>query len=110
VDFYWTDPEASTELPLNEAETITHYITLLLRQAPMIDSTLDYDQPVWLDAPAAQNRMDVWKAIGLVSTAHLLTAPDALSVIRAFAYAHDESVDEVADDLLSGALVPEAIG
>jgi hypothetical protein len=110
VDFYWTDPEAARELALDEAETIAQYITLLLRQAPLIDSTLDYDQPVWLDAPAAQNRMDVWKAIGLVSTAHLLTAPDALSVIRAFAYAHDESVDEVADDLLSGALAPEAIG
>ncbi|MDQ2838176.1 MAG: GAF domain-containing protein [Actinomycetota bacterium] len=109
VDFYGTKPDSVGDLLLDDAELVAEYITLFLLQTPFTsDSERDVAQPAWLDAPAAQHRMDVWKAIGLISVAQLLTAPDALSVIRGFAYSHDESVDEVSDKLMSGALTAES--
>jgi hypothetical protein len=109
VDFYWTDPESATELPIEDATTVAEFITLILLQAPWSDSTYEVLEPEWLAATSAQHRMDVWKAIGLIGMAHAITEVDALSLVRGYAYAQDETVDEVAEDLLSGRLTPETL-
>jgi hypothetical protein len=109
VDVYWTDPDAADRFPTASAEALAGFLTPSLLSSPFSGSRLDVAQPAWLGAPAAQQRMDVWKAIGLVSTAQNLPAPDALAAIRAFAYARDTTVDEVSGQLLSGSLAAETL-
>ena len=46
----------------------------------------------------------MWEAIGKVSVELELSAPDALTLLRAHAYAAGGTVDDVAEDLLSGRL------
>jgi hypothetical protein len=43
----------------------------------------------------------VWKAMGLLNVQLRVTAPDALSLLRARAYATDQLVDDVAHDVLT---------
>ncbi len=42
----------------------------------------------------------------MIVLAHNLPAPDALAVLRGYAYAAGRTVDDVAEDLLSGRLPP----
>ena len=46
----------------------------------------------------------VWEAIGKLSVDLEVSAPDALTLLRAHAYARGVTVDDVAEDLLSGRL------
>jgi hypothetical protein len=109
MDFYWTDPDAAAQLPIEDATTVAGCVSLTLLRVPWADSAYEIAQPAWLSAPVAQHRMDVWKAIGLIGTTQTLDPPDALSVLRGFAYAHGEPLDRVAEDLVSGRLRPERL-
>jgi hypothetical protein len=109
MDFYWTDPETAAQLPIEDATTIAGCVSLTLIRAPLAESPYGIAQPAWLSGPVAQHRLDVWKAIGLIGTAQALDPADALSVLRGFAYAQGEPLDQIAEDLVSGRLTPERL-
>ena len=46
-------------------------------------------------------RILVWKAMGLLNVHLLVTAPDALALLRARAYATDKLVDDIAHDIVT---------
>ncbi|MBB2903186.1 hypothetical protein FHR75_004028 [Kineococcus radiotolerans] len=56
----------------------------------------------WLDATPALRRHNVWMATGICSAALNLNAHDALALLRAYAFVHDQLVDDVADDIITG--------
>jgi ANTAR domain len=56
--------------------------------------------PGWLHGPIAQSRTRVWVAIGMLRNRYDLTAPDALARLRSYAYAHDQTLDDVAEQLV----------
>ena len=55
--------------------------------------------PEWYDAATAR-RQDVWVAIGMVMGRQHRPSADALSLLRGYAYSHDRSLDDVADDVV----------
>ena len=64
----------------------------------------------WLENEDALRRSSTWQAVGLVGMALILDTPDALEVVRAAAVTSGRSVDDVARDLLTGALLPLDLG
>jgi len=52
--------------------------------------------PSWLDSPPAGRRSLVWQAVGMVNVGLQLTSPDALGLLRAYAYGHETDLDAVA--------------
>jgi hypothetical protein len=65
--------------------------------------------PSWLDSPAATARQQVLIAIGMASVALDLPTGDALAALRAYAYGHDTTLDELAADLVTGRLHAQAL-
>jgi hypothetical protein len=69
---------------------------------PGARTSLDAPEPDWLRTPAAQDRRNVWIAMGMLMTRVQLTAEDALASLRAYAYSHDMVLDDLATDLVHG--------
>jgi hypothetical protein len=65
----------------------------------------DVPGPGWLHGPTAQRRTRVWVAIAMLNTEFGLSASDALARLRAYAYAHDQTLDDVAEGLLRDTLL-----
>lgn len=102
LDLFSTDPQIRDRLELAELDQkigapAAALLTTCLDQVPDIDSP--GPAPEWYQS-AARRRHDVWVAIGMVMAAHPEPARDALSLLRAHAYTHDRSLDDVADDLV----------
>jgi hypothetical protein len=54
----------------------------------------------WLTTPSAQQRMQAWMAVGMLRARTGLSASDALAALRAHAFSHDLTIDEVTDRVL----------
>jgi hypothetical protein len=81
--------------------------TALLLTQSLAGSVMDWSnepRPVWLTAPSAQHRTNVWFAMGMLMTHLKLLAGDALARLRRYAYSHDSDVDDLARQLLEGSL------
>ena len=64
---------------------------------------------VWFDSSPALGRLGVWTAMGMINVGLQLTTVDALATLRAYAYGHDSTVDEVARRLTCRELPVEAL-
>jgi hypothetical protein len=53
--------------------------------------------------------MNVWVAVGLVLERTQFGNADALAALRAYAFEHQASLDDVAADLTSGKLQPQSV-
>ncbi len=108
IDLYFTDATAALTTDLGRAAQAADHIAGALRAAAMITipamSARDALQPTWMAAPAATHRLRTWIAAGVVVSETGLAAADALSRLRAHAYANDEDVDHVTDAILGGRL------
>ncbi len=114
VDLFFTEPAGMGHLDLTDAAIVTEQVlTALLRAqhgAPQGDRAQeqawsgDDPQPAWLRSPAARDRTNVWVAIGVVMTRYDLTAPDALALLRSYAYGQGAVLDDIAADVMSGDL------
>lgn len=102
MDFYSTDPAGDRFGPLEEIEAaIAGPAALLLMDAPQRLSHTGVTMPLWLDSDPANQRMDVWVAVGLMMAGAELGNDDALAALRGYAYSHSLSLDEVASQMLS---------
>jgi hypothetical protein len=105
MDLYATDPVRLTRVPREDVETVLLCVTEELVRA----SDSPASAPRWWDAPDARRRVAVWQATGALSVALGIDVVAALAVLRAHAFATGRVVDDVAADVLSGALDPAAL-
>jgi hypothetical protein len=102
MDLYSTDPTGNRFGALAEIEAaIGGPAAVLLMDAPQRTSHTGVTMPVWLDNDPANQRMDVWVAVGLMMAGAGLGNDDALAALRGYAYSHSLSLDEVAHRVLS---------
>jgi len=104
IDLYFRTSAEVLDLDVFEAIAVGHLVTSALSDAAVWSAWSPAEGPEWLHGPVPQRRAAVWEAMGKVSVELEVSAPDALTLIRAHAYAAGETVDDVAEDLLSGHL------
>jgi hypothetical protein len=102
LDLYCNDPDGVTAVAVPSVTELANHIAAILLAEPDVTTLLGVSGPGWVDASAAQRRMQVWQAIGMLNAACALSNLDAIAVLRAYAYSHDTSLDGLAEDLLSG--------
>lgn len=83
-------------------DRVTGELARSLREGPRVTEA----GSTWLESEDALRRASTWQAVGLLGMALILDTPDALEVLRASAVTSGRSVDDVARDLLTGALEP----
>ena len=79
-------------------------VTSALSDAAVWSSWSRAEGPDWLQGPAPRRRAAVWEAVGKVSVELEIDAPAALDLLRATAYGRRLTTEDVAADLLTGAL------
>jgi hypothetical protein len=110
MNLFFRDPADLRTLDVFDAVAVGELITIALGDTAMLSTWSEVTGPDWLRSPPALRRAAVWDAVGRTSLALDVDAPEALSLLRAFAYAGGRSVDAVAADLLSGRLRPVDVG
>jgi hypothetical protein len=65
--------------------------------------------PPWLNSAAVTRRMHVWVAVGILIEHADVGNEDALAALRAYAWAHDETIDDTADRLMARQLSPQEV-
>ena len=111
VDLYQRQADDVEALSLADMTAVMRCIVDALRW-DAAQKAVDVPGPGWLHGPTAQDRVRVWVAIGMLDQEFDLSAPDALARLRAYAHAHDQSVDDVAGSLGEGHLagrIPAAL-
>ncbi|KQS66930.1 GAF domain-containing protein [Modestobacter sp. Leaf380] len=101
VDLYLTPPHGLDEIGLGDALAVVGEISSVFTGA-MAHASRGAETPAWLDAPPAGRRAQVWVAIGVLNAELGVTSPQALSLLRASAYAADLDVDQLAAEVVSG--------
>jgi hypothetical protein len=102
LDLYCNSPDGATTIRLPAAMELAIHVTSILLAEPDVTTTHGVIAPGWVDAAAAQRRMQVWQVVGMLNVACVLSNLDAIAVLRAYAYAHDTNLDDLAADVLSG--------
>ena len=98
IDFYFHRSSGVADLNMIDADEVVTQITGLLAEDTVFGVAAD--GPSWLDSPAAEARSAVVIAMGMLNIDLEVTTHDALTLLRARAYATDRSVDDVAADLV----------
>lgn len=106
LDLYAEEPRLSGRLDLDEVASevgasLGALLDVCLR--PVRDAVEDAVLPEWYEDATAR-RLDVWVAIGIVMARDDQLGADALSLLRGYAYSHDRSLDDVAEDVVLGRL------
>jgi len=110
LDLFFERPAAVAELDVFEAIAVGELVTSALGDAAVWSDWSPEEGPEWLHGPAPRRRAAVWEAMGKVGVDLEIDAAEALTLMRAHAYATGGSVDDVAADLLSGRLDSGALG
>lgn len=105
LDLWVRDPGALTVLDRADAQEVARATTEELALTVTGPEFPD-DGSNWLDGPDARRRATVWQAMGLVGVAFGLDAADAIATMRAAAVTAGRVVDDVAEDIVAGRLVP----
>lgn len=109
LDLYLTD--STVQLPpldlLNEA--VAEPIAALLFDAPPLTDRYGAPIPVWMGNQSATGRMNVWIAVGMLLGHAGLASSDALATLRAYAFSHDNTLDDVAAAMISHDLEPASV-
>ncbi len=106
IDLFFEDPDAVAELDVFEALAVGELVTLALSDATVWSAWTPDAGPEWLHGPAPQRRAAVWEAMGKVAIDLEIGVETALDLMRSAAYAAGRTVDDVAEDLLSGRFRP----
>ena len=105
LDLYVRNPRTLTALDRDDVQLVARATTEELALTVTGPEFPD-DGSNWLDGPDARRRANVWQAMGLVGIAFGLDATDAIATMRASAISSARVVDDVAEDILAGRLVP----
>jgi len=99
LDLYVRPPGDIRSVGLADALTVLTAVSGIFAAA-MADEPHTDSGPPWLNAPSAGRRALVWQAVGMVNVGLELPSPDSLALLRAYAYAHDTVLDDVAEDVV----------
>lgn len=106
IDLYFRECEQVTGLDVFEALAVGELVNSALSDAAVWSTWSPAQGPEWLQGPAPRRRAAVWEAMGKLAVELEIGAPAALDLMRAAAYGSGRLVDDVAADLVSGALSP----
>jgi hypothetical protein len=95
LDLYVHESDAVRRVGLADALAVQAVLTATFATA-MDDEPHDDSGPSWLDSPSAGRRALVWQAVGMTNVGLELTSPDALILLRSYAYGHGTDLDAVA--------------
>jgi hypothetical protein len=104
IDLYFRTSAEVLDLEVFEALAVGELVTSALSDASVWSAWTPAEGPEWMHGPVPQRRAAVWEAMGKLSVDLELSATDALTLLRAHAYAAGITVDDVAEELLSGRL------
>jgi hypothetical protein len=106
LDLFFADRPMMSRVSLADAIAVQAQITEAFQFAPAMsdaeDNQSELPEPAWLHGPAARDRGHVWIAMGMAMTRYGLPAADALALLRAHAYGSGTTLDQLAEDLISG--------
>jgi hypothetical protein len=108
VDLYLTKASEPDALDLEDLASITEQIVARLSWQTE-PSVAELPGPGWLHGPSAHMRTRIWIAIGMINAHFGLNAPDALAMLRAYAFTHEQLLDDLADRLVRQVLPVEAV-
>jgi hypothetical protein len=110
LDLYATDADALQRLNLREVSVnVADPMAAVLFDTPTTIAHEGTVLPRWMLRPAVAQRMNVWVAVGILIAHAGLTNADALAALRGYAYGHSASLDDIADDLITHRLKPDAL-
>lgn len=111
LDLYSDQPDAEPFLRDEQLRVdIAGQISAILSAAPLVSVPWSDEQvATWLDGPGVERRMRVWRAVGMLVADLDLGQDDALALLRGYAYAHHQTLDEVAQLLADGSIEPAAV-
>ncbi|MGY1642627.1 hypothetical protein ACI782_16080 [Geodermatophilus sp. SYSU D00703] len=109
IDLYSADPGGATAVDVFEARCVAELVAGELEAAADWSVWTPTEMPTWSDTPDARRRGRVWTAVGMLILALKAPAPDALAVLRGYAYAAGRTADDVAIDLVEQRLRPEQL-
>lgn len=110
LDLYSTDSAALLRLNLNEIYTqIADPVAGMLFDVPRTVAEDGTALPMWMNNDSITRRMKVWVAVGILMEHADLTTADALAMLRAYAYSHGVSLDDIVDDITTKRLHPDAV-
>jgi hypothetical protein len=110
LDLYSTDADGLARLNLSEvSRNIADPMAAILFDRPAIILHEGILLPGWMTSAPATQRLNVWVAVGLLIAHAGLTNADALAALRAYAYGHSANLDDIANDLATRRLPPDAL-
>jgi hypothetical protein len=113
IDLYFEHPTGAFTVDLTLAAAIAEEIVTALRatSTPTVPSTHKAGVllPAWLYSPTASGRLRTWIAAGVIMARLGLNAPNAVARIRAYAYAHQQDITEITDNIIDGTLPVDAL-
>jgi len=111
LDLYFLSPSAATAFdPTGALRLVDEVSDVLLAASPVPEGPGEdeaLDGASWLDAPGAQRRRRVWVALGMLNVELRMSSVDALALLRARAFTLGCSLEDLADDMISGRLRSE---
>jgi len=110
LDLYATSPQQLRRLSLQEVSAeIADPMAAMLFDGP--GNVWEYGTvlPTWMNNDSVNQRMNVWVAVGILIEHAGLTNADALAALRAYAFGHSVSLDDIAHKLTSRRLRPDAL-
>jgi hypothetical protein len=109
LDVCFLDPAGPGIIDIFAARTVARMVAERLDRAADWSPALRSEDPPWASNQGAQRRAAVWVAVGRVSMALTIPAPDALALMRGHAYATDRTVDDLAADLVGRHVRPDQL-
>jgi hypothetical protein len=101
IDLYLTDPTRAQDISIPDAVRVAQQISAALTLgAQASPPTPLRPGPGWLYGPTPKDRMTVWVALGMIRSRHHLGTNSALALLRGYAYAHGQLIDDVAAELV----------
>lgn len=105
LDLYLTGSEAmEPQLLFQLANSIATPMAQILSGAPIGQDADGITMPTWLNSDVVRERMQVWSAVGQLMASSALENADALALLRAYAYGHETTLDDVAARVVSQSL------
>ena len=89
------------------AEVLTVLTTLDVDHVDPVTGELE---AAWLHGPTPAHRMTSWIAVGRVVAAFDVDVADALTVLRAYAFSHSRTLDDIAHDAADGRVDLDDLG
>lgn len=105
LDIYFRNAEAAAAVSDVEVADMGREVTSLLAYSGATADAVRWTgvvMPAWMCGPSARQRLRVWLAVGMVMWQLNLSGPNALAVLRAYAYSRDELLDDVSEAVIAG--------